>query len=353
LREPAPPDVFVEKFWPVFALTFNDVESETELFRRSPTSSCCAPAERAQPLPAGDARASPSRAAALGDAKGLIDEEGSTAFKAANPFDVVLLNKDPQTKITDVLEVVPVPGVDPNLYATEQFSSGPRQLTVGTSEAATAASQGDGDRERIAANSTLASDDTSRRRPRQLPLPDRRAPSPDPAQGNEPEQVKQIVGPGAVWPSRRSPEIANEIYLEVEAGSTGRPNQAVEIDNFTKLAPILFQIPGMSAAWMAKQAIRRLDDRLDVNEGLMENAPSIVAQNANKQVAGPTPAADPNAAGRAGRAECPSTPAAGEPRQPRAFGSNQISSLYPCSRVYAFAAYVWTTTTTYDKPTAP
>jgi hypothetical protein len=32
---PAAPDVFVEKFWPVFALTFNAVESEDQLFPKS------------------------------------------------------------------------------------------------------------------------------------------------------------------------------------------------------------------------------------------------------------------------------------------------------------------------------
>src|SRR5690606_3947371 len=32
LREPAAPDVFVEDFWPIYALTFNAVESEEALF---------------------------------------------------------------------------------------------------------------------------------------------------------------------------------------------------------------------------------------------------------------------------------------------------------------------------------
>src|SRR5262249_22638184 len=32
LRKPAAPDVFVEDFWPVYALTFNAVENDEELF---------------------------------------------------------------------------------------------------------------------------------------------------------------------------------------------------------------------------------------------------------------------------------------------------------------------------------
>jgi hypothetical protein len=262
--------------------------------------------------------------------KGLIDEEGKAAFKAANPFDVVELNKDPATKITDVLEVVPVPGVDPNLYATEQFDED-RGLTVGTSDSSYGGiSKATATESSIAANSTLASDDSSKDDLDSFLSQIARASSQIMFKEMSEEQVKQIVGPGAVWPQQTLAQIANEMYLEVEAGSTGRPNQAVEIDNFTKLAPILFQIPGMSAAWMAKQAIRRLDDRLDVNEGLMENAPSIVAQNANKQVAGPTPAVRPERArARRARTTLPSTPAAGEPRQRPAFGSNQTQQPLP------------------------
>jgi hypothetical protein len=48
------------------------------------------------------------------------------------------------------------------------------------------------------------------------------------------EQVKAIVGPGAVWPHLTLADIADEIFLEVEAGSTGKPNQAVEINNWKR-----------------------------------------------------------------------------------------------------------------------
>ena len=41
--------------------------------------------------------------------------------------------------------------------------------------------------------------------------------------------VQKIVGIGAVWPELSREEIANEVLLEIEAGSMGRPNQAQEI----------------------------------------------------------------------------------------------------------------------------
>lgn len=67
------------------------------------------------------------------------------------------------------------------------------------------------------------------------------------------EQVKKIVGPGAVWPEMSLADIASEVFLEVEAGSSGRPNQAVEIDNFTKMAPIIMQIPGIDPVSSARK----------------------------------------------------------------------------------------------------
>ena len=47
------------------------------------------------------------------------------------------------------------------------------------------------------------------------------------------ETVIKIAGPGAVWPmtapSRQ--QIAEDIWLEVKAGSSGRPNRAAELAN--------------------------------------------------------------------------------------------------------------------------
>jgi hypothetical protein len=42
-----------------------------------------------------------------------------------------------------------------------------------------------------------------------------------------------------------------ELFLEVEAGSTGKPNQAIEINNWKELAPFIMQMPGIDPVWMA------------------------------------------------------------------------------------------------------
>jgi len=101
------------------------------------------------------------------------------------------------------------------------------------------------------------------------------------------DRVKQVVGQGAVWPANPDAQnIANEILLEIEAGSMGRPNQAQEIANAQRLYPLLIQLPGIDPEFLAKDVLRRLDDRLDLTEAFKSALPSIVAMNG--AMSGPT-----------------------------------------------------------------
>jgi hypothetical protein len=96
------------------------------------------------------------------------------------------------------------------------------------------------------------------------------------------EQVKKIAGPGAVWPELTAQEIADEVMLEIEAGSTGKPNQAAELRNLERVLPYIIQIPGINPAWLAKEVLKRMDDKLDIDAALAEGIKSIVAQNGMK-----------------------------------------------------------------------
>ena len=146
------------------------------------------------------------------------------------------------------------------------------------------------------------------------------------------EKVKAVVGPGAVWPQLTLAEIAGELYLEVEAGSSGKPNQAVEVQNFQQLAPLLMQIPGISPYWMAKEAVKRLDDKVDLTEAIASGMPSIVAQNrgglGGPQQQLPPPGGEgteaPADQGAEGAANGPAAPPTEMPGSEPAFGSNQV-----------------------------
>jgi hypothetical protein len=114
-----------------------------------------------------------------------------------------------------------------------------------------------------------------------------------------------------MWPTLTKAEVSKELMLEIEAGSSGRPNQAQELQNYERLAPILMQIPGINPLVLAKEAIKRLDDRIDVEAAVAEGMPSIQSMNAMKgppQVGAPGPAGPPQAQGPQGGNNAPTPP---------------------------------------------
>jgi hypothetical protein len=322
LRPPAPPDVFVEDFWPVYALTFNAMENEKELFPPSDVTLILPMQEEYNRSRQGKREHRMAARPRWTWKEGGLQEEDIEQFKKAQPFDVFKTSIDPQTKLEDVLEIVPVPGVDPNLYDTNEIMSD-LQVVAGTQEAiygglakATATESA------IAANSSASSDGSSiddldafltviARSSGQILLKEMSE-----------EKVRTVVGPGAMWPHMTLAQIADEIFLEVEAGSTGKPNQAVELNNWERAMPFLIQLPNIPPMWLAREYLRRLDDRMDLTGALTEGLPSIVAMNANKQPGTGDPATDPAAQGPEGGNNGPQPP--GQTGSDPAFGSNQV-----------------------------
>lgn len=299
LRPPAAPDVFVEGFWPVYALTFNAVESESELF---PPSDVALMLDMQQEYNSARQGLREHRQAArprwVFPKAAFASEEDPLDLANMKPFEALALNIDPQAKVQDIFQAFPVPGVDPNLYETNQLFTD-MQLVAGAQEAQFGATSNSTATEAsIAANASNASDSSSvddldafltciARDAGQILM--RMMPE---------ERVMQIVGPGAVWPQMSLFDLVSEIALEVEAGSTGKPNQAIQISNWTKMFPFLLQLPGISPVWLARESLRRLDDKLDLTEALVAGLPSIAMMNQQAQPAqGPD---DPNQQGGEG-----------------------------------------------------
>lgn len=323
LREPAAPDVFVEDFWPVYALTFNDVESETDLF---PPSDVHLMVDQQQEYNRSRQGMREHRRAARPRYVyqiGALEKEDAVAIAQSEPFDATGVNLPQGSKIGDVLDVVPVPGVDPNLYETGQIFTD-IQLAVGSSEAqfggtakATATESA------IAAGSSAASDQSSVDDLDAFLTNVARASGQILLKEMSEEQVKAVVGIGAVWPHLTLEEIADELFLEVEAGSSGKPNQQIELAAWEKLLPFLIQMPGVNPTWIARETLKRLDDKADLTEALTEGLPSIMAQNGMAQVSTGDPATDPNAQGGQGASNAPRDDGA-QPGSSAAFGSNQV-----------------------------
>src|SRR5262249_53455932 len=97
------------------------------------------------------------------------------------------------------------------------------------------------------------------------------------------QSAPDVVGLGAVRPQASAHEVAEDLFLEGVAGSSGRPDKQREVQVMSQLAPILMQVPGINPEWLARQMIMRLDDRANLDEAMAQNVPSIMAMNAMLQ----------------------------------------------------------------------
>ena len=54
---------------------------------------------------------------------------------------------------------------------------------------------------------------------------------------------------------------------------------AAELANIERIMPFLLQIPGINPAWLAKELLKRLDDKLDMSAAIAEGLESVVSMN--------------------------------------------------------------------------
>jgi hypothetical protein len=70
--------------------------------------------------------------------------------------------------------------------------------------------------------------------------------------------VKRKIGPGAVWPELTMQKYAENVWLQVQAGSSGPPNRQLDLEIAQRLLPQLAQLPGISPELIAKFALRAI-----------------------------------------------------------------------------------------------
>lgn len=79
------------------------------------------------------------------------------------------------------------------------------------------------------------------------------------------ETVVRVCGAGAVWPEADREDYVDHLFLDVVAASSGRPNRALELANFQQIAPTLIAA-GANPHFIVREALKRLDDRLESDE---------------------------------------------------------------------------------------
>jgi len=314
LLEPSRPDVSLERFYPWFPFVTNEVYDERSIFPPSDVTLI-----RDMQLEINRARQGlrEHRRAARPKTvtrKGFLEDSDKPAIGTSKAHPVIELQGLPENmRIDDALMAFPGPQIDPNLYDTSPAYEdmlrvvGQQEANLGGTSGATATESSIAEGSRMSSVSSIIDDldefltDIARSAGQVL------------FAEAEPERVKEIVGPGAVWPQLSREQIAKEIFLDVEAASTGRPNKQQEIQNATQMMPLLLQIPGLSPEWLAREMLRRLDDRVDLTDAFAAGVPSIQALNAG-------PPAQPGAG--------PAEPGK-EPGNQGAEGANNVQSTQP------------------------
>lgn len=84
-----------------------------------------------------------------------------------------------------------------------------------------------------------------------------------------PQTVQRIVGQGASWPQEQKEDFLNEVYLDIVAASSGRPNKAVDVQNAQQLIPMMLQAG--ANPWTCIQYIAKV---LDANIDPKDFAPT-------------------------------------------------------------------------------
>lgn len=321
LKEPAAPELDLERFWPFFPLIFNEVESEKDVIPPSDVR-LLMPVQREYNRARQALREHRFANRPLyATYEGALSEKDISNLQA-HPANAVikLQNLSPGQAVNSILQPVQHNPIDPSLYDTSMLLEdmmrvvGSQEANLGGTSASTATEVSVAEGSRMSSLSSNVDD-----------LEDflgelARATGQVLLMQMDQQTVMKIAGPGGVWPQLAVNEIASELMLEVEAGSNGRPNKAIQMQNFERIAPILLQIPGMNPEFLAKEALKRMDDGMDVTDAIRAALPSIVAMNAQKQLApSGDPAADPNLQGGAGAtnvAPAPGAPGADGPTAP-------------------------------------
>ena len=284
LEEPAAPPVELEQFFPFFPLSFNDLEDEDDIFPPSDISlirHACMETNRGREGLRQHRRANQPKYAVV---KGRLDDADKDTLANAVAHQVLEFNAmNPGDKIGDIVQKFEHAGIDPALYDVgPQMDDilravGSQEANLGPTSGATATESSIAEGSRLSSQASAIDDLDD-----MLSLLARAASQVMLAELNQ-ETVNKIAGPGAVWPSMSEEEIADELWLEIAAGSSGRPNKAMELQNLQTITPMLIQVPGISPNWLAKQFITRLDDHVDLDEALLDGMPSITAMNGMQQ----------------------------------------------------------------------
>jgi hypothetical protein len=313
LEPPAPPKVKVEQFIPIYGLVFNELdeaeETDQNLFPISDVTMLRPmQEEHNRSREALRQHRIANRPGYVG-AAGILAEDDKSKLATHAESEFIELQIPTNMNVEQVLQRKPTVPIDAAVYDTGPFFDD-MQRVVGSQAAnsgqvtggsATEVSVAEGSRMNDVAADTDELDEFLSLLARESGGIMLREISP--------QTAKKIAGPGAVWPELSGTEIAEELFLEIRAGSSGRPNKAADLANLERVAPFVMQSPGLNPPWWLKQLLTRMDESIEIEDAVIDGLPSLNAMNAMQGRGGnsnggeqPTgdPASDPNQQGNQG-----------------------------------------------------
>lgn len=320
LRKPEAQTICLERFFPYFALTFNDCENEVSIFPQSTVSLIRhIQLERNRSKEALRQHRIAKAPKYAGSSAGMSEADKEKIATAPAHYVVWWESLQPGEKITDKFAEITTANIDPNVYEVGSLTE---DITMAVGMAGANLNSPAGT---TATESSIVQDSRQNDISSNIDDLDDFLSTVFAEVGNlyflevSAETIMKIVGPGAVWPEFSAEEVMNDIFLEVEAGSSGRPNKAVEVSMLTQMIPLLVQIPGIPVKWLAEKMMRLMDENIDLSDAYIEGLPSITAMNSMAGapggptgIAGALPtgnaSSDPSAQGAAGNSPVPSPP---------------------------------------------
>lgn len=324
IKEPATPSVMLERFNPYFPLIFNEVESDEEVIPPSDVWLTRHAQDELNRAREGVRQHRRANVPFYGMTNGALPEKDRNKLGSHAAHEVVEFNIPPDGDINKLVRKFDHAAIDPAQYDVEGHMAdimrvvGTQEANLGPTSGATATetSIAENSRQSSTADNVDDLDDWLTEITKSgghLML-----------MNLQKATIEEIVGPGAAWPDapQTREEVAKDLSLEIEAGSSGRPNNAAELANMERAAPTIIQIPGMNPAPFGKKYLKLLN--IDPVEGFVEGLPSITALNSmitklsSAQPGTGDPATDPAAQGEKGAENAPQ-PGANEPQSQAAF----------------------------------
>lgn len=279
ITRPAAPKYRVEGFWQLIPIVFNAVEHEDQLFPLSDAYMLRNPQmeyNRSREMRRLHRKASTPMYVTV---EGRLTESDEKKLENRSPFSIIKLKAlQVNEKIEQLIQLFKPAPMDPAMYETNSEMEdiyrtvGSQEANIGGTGGATATEVSEASQ----SQSTAAESNTDDlnellthtvRITLQLML-----------MAMDINTVKRIAGEGAAWPQMNRSAIYEELFADIQAGSSGRPNAAADLAKMERAMPILMQMKNMNLDPYGEKYANLLD--VDVEEAVIEGMPSQVALNA-------------------------------------------------------------------------